>query len=161
LNGIIPMLEMIARGQLTVEQREMLHTASDSSRQLLRIVDDILDYSKLEANRLELEITTFNLRELLDGVQLLMQRSAEHKGLRMSLQLDPAVRLSVRGDPVRLRQVLGNLLVNAIKFTERGEIQLVVRRLGESSTQHQLRFEVRDTGIGIDEAQQARLFNSF
>ncbi len=161
LNGIIPMLEMIARGQLTVEQREMLQTASDSSRQLLRIVDDILDYSKLEANRLELEITTFNLRELLDGVQLLMQRSAEHKGLHMSLQLDPAVRLSVRGDPVRLRQVLGNLLVNAIKFTERGEIQLVVRRLGESSTQHQLRFEVRDTGIGIDEAQQARLFNSF
>ncbi|WP_425510964.1 ATP-binding protein [Xanthomonas chitinilytica] len=161
LNGIIPMLELIARGQLAPDQRDMLHTASDSSRQLLRIVDDILDYSKLEANRLELEITTFNLRELLDAMLQLMQRSAEHKGLRMSLQLDPAVRLSVRGDPVRLRQVLSNLVVNAIKFTERGSIQIQVRRQGETGAQHLLRFEVRDTGIGIDEQQQARLFHSF
>lgn len=161
LNGIIPMLELVAEGPLEPEQREMLNTASESSRQLFRIVDDILDYSKLEANRLELEITTFNLRELLDSMLQLMQRSAEHKGLRVSLLLDPAVRLSVRGDPVRLRQVLSNLLVNAIKFTERGSIQIRVQRLGETPTQHRLRFEVRDSGIGIDDAQQARLFNSF
>ncbi len=161
LNGIIPMLELMAQGQLDPEQRDMLHTASESSRQLFRIVDDILDYSKLEANRLELEITTFNLRELLDSMLQLMQRSAEHKGLRMSLAIDPAVRLSVRGDPVRLRQVLSNLIVNAIKFTERGEIRIQVRRLGETPTQHQLRFEVRDTGIGIEAAQQQRLFHSF
>ncbi|WP_290367086.1 histidine kinase dimerization/phospho-acceptor domain-containing protein, partial [Xanthomonas translucens] len=83
LNGIIPMLELIARGQLGTEQREMLRAATDSSLQLLHIVDDILDYSKLEANRLELEITSFNLRELLDGVLQLMQRSAEAKGLRV------------------------------------------------------------------------------
>jgi signal transduction histidine kinase/CheY-like chemotaxis protein len=161
LNGIIPMLELVAQGHLDPEQREMLNTASESSRQLFRIVDDILDYSKLEANRLELEITTFNLRELLDSMLQLMQRSAEHKGLRITLVLDPAVRLSVRGDPVRLRQVLSNLLVNAIKFTERGSIQIQVKRLGETNAQHQLRFEVRDTGIGIDATQQERLFNSF
>ncbi len=161
LNGIVPMLDMLARAPLAPDHREMLNTASASSHQLLRIVDDILDYSKLEANKLELEITAFNLRELLDGVLQLMQRPAENKGLRLSLQLDPAVRLPVRGDPVRLRQVLSNLIGNAIKFTERGSITLVVRRLGETSGQHLLRFEVRDTGIGIALDAQARLFRSF
>ncbi len=161
LNGILPMLEMVSDGTLATEQRNMLNTAIESSRQLFRIVDDILDYSKLEANRLELEITTFNLRETLEGMLLLMQRAAEHKGLRLSLHIDPAVRLPVRGDPVRLRQVMGNLLVNAIKFTERGSVQVNVKRLGETPAQHQLRFEVRDTGIGLDSAQQERLFNAF
>jgi len=161
LNGILPMLDLIARGQLGTDQRQMLATATVSSQQLLRIVDDILDYSRLEAKGLDLEITTFNLRELLEGIVQLMQRSAEAKGLAVSLELDPAVRLSVRGDPVRLRQVLGNLMVNAIKFTERGQIRLKVTRLGENASQHQLRFEVIDTGIGIDGSQQARLFQSF
>ena len=161
LNGILPMLELVAQGPLSLDQRNMLDTATDSSRQLFRIVDDILDYSKLEANRFELEITTFNLRETLDGMLRLMQRAAEHKGLRLSLHIDPAVRLSVRGDPVRLRQILGNLLVNAIKFTELGEISIHVKRLGETAAQHRLRFEVRDTGIGVDTSQQQRLFNAF
>jgi len=161
LNGIIPMLEMVAQGPLAAEQREMLNTASESARALFRIVDDILDYSKLEAQRLELEITTFNLRELLDSLLQLMQRSAEHKGLDIALVLDPAVRLAVRGDPVRLRQILSNLMVNAIKFTERGGIQVHVRRMGETNAQHLLRFEVRDTGIGIDADQQERLFSAF
>ena len=161
LNGIIPMLDLVSRGALAPDQREMLQTATASSLQLLRIVDDILDYSKLEANRLELEITTFNLRELMDGVVQLMQRAAEDKHLRLSCQLDPAVRLSVRGDPVRLRQVLGNLVGNALKFTERGGIDVSVRRLGETKAQHLLRFQVRDTGIGIAPEQQARLFRAF
>ena len=161
LNGIVPMLEMLSRAPLAPDQREMLGTATASSHQLLRIVDDILDYSKLEANKLDLEITGFNLRELLDGVLQLMYRPAENKGLRLSLQLDPAVRLPVRGDPVRLRQVLTNLVGNAIKFTERGSVTLVVRRLGETAAQHLLRFEVRDTGIGIEEDARHRLFHSF
>lgn len=161
LNGIVPMLEMLSRAPLAPDQREMLTTATASSHQLLRIVDDILDYSKLEANKLDLEITGFNLRELLDSVLQLMYRPAENKGLRLSLQLDPAVRLPVRGDPVRLRQVLTNLVGNAIKFTERGSITLVVRRLGETAAQHLLRFEVRDTGIGIEEDARHRLFHSF
>ncbi|TQU47422.1 hybrid sensor histidine kinase/response regulator, partial [Xanthomonas perforans] len=112
LNGIIPMLELISSGQLSVDQRDMLQTATGSSLQLLRIVDDILDYSKLEANKLELEITTFNLRELLDGVIQLLQRTAEGRQLRLSLDIEPSVRLLVRGDPIRLRQVLGNLIGN-------------------------------------------------
>ena len=161
LNGILPMLDLIARGQLGSDQRQMLQTAATSSQQLLRIVDDILDYSRLEARGLNLEITTFNLRELVEGLLQLMQRAADPKGLRLSLELDPAVRLSVRGDPVRLRQVLSNLLVNAIKFTERGQIRLRVLRQGETNAQHQLRFEVVDSGIGIDPSLQSRLFQSF
>jgi signal transduction histidine kinase/CheY-like chemotaxis protein/HPt (histidine-containing phosphotransfer) domain-containing protein len=161
LNGILPMLDLIAGGQLGNDQRQMLQTATVSSQQLLRIVDDILDYSRLEAKGLDLEITTFNLRELLEGLVQLMQRTADPKALKLSLELDPAVRLSVRGDPVRLRQVLGNLLVNAIKFTERGQIRVRVQRQGETSAQHQLRFEVIDSGIGIDAALQSRLFQSF
>jgi signal transduction histidine kinase/CheY-like chemotaxis protein len=161
LNGIIPMLDLVSRGALAPDQREMLQTATASSLQLLRIVDDILDYSKLEADKLELEITTFNLRELMDGVVQLMQRAAEDKHLRLDIAIDPAVRLSVRGDPVRLRQVLGNLIGNALKFTERGGIDVSVRRLGETKAQHLLRFQVRDSGIGIAPEQQARLFRAF
>jgi CheY-like chemotaxis protein len=161
LNGIVPMLDLLSRAALPPDQRDMLNTASASSQQLLRIVDDILDYSKLEANKLELEITGFNLREVLDGVLQLMQRPAENKNIRLNLQLDPAVRLPVRGDPVRMRQVLSNLIGNAVKFTERGAVTVNVRRLGETTAQHLLRFEVRDTGIGIDAEAQTRLFHSF
>ena len=161
LNGIVPMLDLLSRAALPPDQRDMLNTASASSQQLLHIVDDILDYSKLEANKLELEVTGFNLREVLDGVLQLMQRPAENKNLKLTLKLDPAVRLPVRGDPVRMRQVLSNLIGNAVKFTERGSITVNVRRLGETASQHLLRFEVRDTGIGIDSEAQTRLFNSF
>jgi CheY-like chemotaxis protein/two-component sensor histidine kinase len=128
---------------------------------LLRIVDDILDYSKLEADRLELEATNFNLRELLENVIRLMDRPAESKGLRLYLHLDPGVRLPVRGDPVRLRQVLTNLISNAVKFTEKGSVSVHVQRLGETAAQHQLRIEVRDTGIGIPAEAMERLFSAF
>ncbi len=161
LNGIIPMLDLLSNTRLQLEQQEFLKTASASAQQLLRIVDDILDYSKLEANRLELETTGFNLRELMQSVLTLMQRPAEAKGLHMTLQIDAAVRLPVRGDPVRLRQILSNLLSNAIKFTEHGTITMHVRRMGESGNQHQLRFEVQDTGIGIDAATRDKLFRPF
>jgi signal transduction histidine kinase/CheY-like chemotaxis protein len=161
LNGIVPMLDLLLTTRLQPDQHELVRTAYGSSQQLLRIVDDILDYSKLEADKLELETTPFNLRELLEGVLQLMERAAESKGLRLHLHIDPAVRLPVRGDPVRLRQILGNLVGNAVKFTDRGSVSIQVRRIGESTTQHRLRFEVRDTGIGIDPAAQERLFNAF
>src|SRR5690606_18761589 len=103
----------------------------------------------------------FNLREVVESVLQLLERPAQSKGLRMHMQLDPGVRLPVRGDPVRMRQVLGNLVSNAVKFTDRGSVTLSVRRLGETATQHQLRFEVRDTGVGISQAAQGRLFQAF
>jgi len=161
LNGIVPMLDLLQHARLAPDHHELVRTALASSHQLLRIVDDILDYSKLEADRLELETTSFNLRELLETVIQLMERAADSKGLRLNLQIDPAVRLPVRGDPVRLRQVLGNLLSNAVKFTDRGTVSVSVRRVGETAAQHQLHFEVRDTGIGIPEEAQKRLFHAF
>lgn len=161
LNGIIPMLDLLSNSRMALDQQEILRTATASAQQLLRIVDDILDYSKLEADRLELETTGFNLRELLQSVITLMERPAEAKGLHLLLNIDPSVRLPVRGDPVRLRQILSNLLSNAIKFTERGTVSISVKRLGETVAQHQLRFEVQDTGIGIDAAGREKLFQPF
>ncbi|HRO27046.1 MAG TPA: ATP-binding protein, partial [Luteimonas sp.] len=161
LNGIVPMLDLLMHARLAPDHGELVRTAYLSSQQMLRIVDDILDYSKLEADKLDLETTTFNLREMLESVLQLMERPAQSKGLRLHMQIEPGVRLPVRGDPVRLRQVLGNLVSNAVKFTERGSITCTLRKLGETPAQHQLRFEVRDTGIGISQAAQSRLFQAF
>ena len=161
LNGIVPMLDLLQHSRMQPDQQELVKTATASAQQLLRIVDDILDYSKLEADKLDLETTTFNLRELMESVITLMERPAEAKGLRLQVNIEQGVRLPVRGDPVRLRQILSNLISNAVKFTERGSVTLSVRRLRETAAQHQLRFEVRDTGIGIEPAAQERLFQAF
>src|SRR5690606_2617305 len=161
LNGIIPLLDILLGSPLKDDQREYVRTAFQSARQLLRIVDDILDYSKLDANKLTLETVGLNLRELLDAVMRLMEKQAEAKSLSLKMEIDPSVRLAVRGDPVRMRQVLTNLLSNAVKFTERGRIDLKVNRLGETHDSHQLRFEVHDTGIGLSEAARTRLFQPF
>jgi signal transduction histidine kinase/CheY-like chemotaxis protein/HPt (histidine-containing phosphotransfer) domain-containing protein len=161
LNGILPILDMLLASRLSSEHQELLRTAHGSAKQMLRIVDDILDYSKLEANKVDLETTSFNLRELLESVVRLLVKQAESKGLLLNLEIEPNVRLAVRGDPTRLRQVLSNLLSNAIKFTERGRVTLRVRRLGEQRQHHQLRFEVIDTGIGIPVEKQAQLFKPF
>lgn len=161
LNGIIPMLDLLASSDLKPDQRELLRTAFGSARALLRIVDDILDYSKLEANKLELETVSLNLKDLLGSVIRLMEKPAENKGIKLRLDIDPKVRLAVRGDPTRLRQVLTNLVSNAVKFTERGSVQVAVSSVGRTATHHQLRFEVRDTGIGISAQEQAKLFEAF
>jgi signal transduction histidine kinase/DNA-binding response OmpR family regulator/HPt (histidine-containing phosphotransfer) domain-containing protein len=161
LNGIIPMLELLMNSKLPPDQHDFLRTAYTSARQMLRIVDDILDFSKLEANKLQLETTSFNLRDLLDSIIRLMEKPAETKGLRLLLQIDPSVRLALRGDPVRLRQIITNLISNALKFTERGSVSLVVSRKGETRTQHELRFEVKDTGIGIAKDAAKSLFAAF
>jgi signal transduction histidine kinase/DNA-binding response OmpR family regulator len=161
LNGIIPLLDILLTSPLGPDQRDYVQTAFGSARQLLRIVDDILDYSKLEASKLELETVGLNLREVLEGVQRLMEKPAEAKQISLDLAIDPAVRLAVRGDPVRLRQVLTNLVSNAVKFTERGGVTLSVSRRGESRTHHDLRFEVRDSGCGIAPDAASKLFKPF
>ena len=161
LNGIIPMLDLLQSSKLALDQREMLNTALLSSRQLLRIVDDILDYSKLEANRLQLETVNITLRELLDSVIRLLERQAQAKGLRLALQVEQDVRPTFRGDPLRLRQIITNLVSNALKFTERGSISVHVSRVGETRSHHQLRFEVRDSGVGISQEAASKLFSAF
>jgi len=161
LNGILPVLDMLLSARLTPEQGDLLRTAHGSAKAMLRIVDDILDYSKLEANKVELETTAFNLRELAESVVRLMSKQAETKGLLLHLEIDPAVRLPVRGDPTRLRQVLTNLVSNAIKFTDRGRVTLRILKHGEDRMHHPLRFEVVDTGIGIAPQNLPQLFIAF
>lgn len=161
LNGVIPLLDLMLSTPLNADQRDYIGTAYNSARQLLRIVDDILDYSKLDANKLQLENVGINLRELCSGVLRLLEKSAEAKGLSLTLEIDPDVRLAMRGDPVRLRQILTNLVSNAIKFTERGGVTMHVRRTGETRTQNLLRFEVADTGIGIAPDAAQNLFQPF
>ena len=161
LNGVLPLLELVLSTPLAPDQRDYLSTAYASARELLRIVDAILDYSKLDAERLELEITGLNLRELVSAVAQLMQRNAEAKGLKLSVTIDPNVRLAVRGDPVRLRQVLTNLVSNAIKFTERGGVHIQVSKRAETRDHHEIVFAVRDSGIGIAADVAAKLFRPF
>ncbi len=161
LNGIIPLLDILLSTRLADDQREYLNTAYTSARQLLSIVDDILDYSKIEANKVELEQVGLNIKEIVDSVTRLMVKNAEAKNLKFSATIDPNVRLAMRGDPVRLRQVLTNLVSNAIKFTERGAVAIEVKKRSDTRTHSELLFTVRDTGIGITAEQQSRLFQPF
>jgi signal transduction histidine kinase/CheY-like chemotaxis protein/HPt (histidine-containing phosphotransfer) domain-containing protein len=161
LNGIIPLLDILLSTKLTEDQRDYLTTAYQSAQQLLSIVDDILDYSKIEANRLELESVGVNVKEIIDSVTRLMAKPAESKGLRLSAHIDPNVRLAMRGDPVRLRQILTNLVSNAIKFTEQGNVSIEVKKRTETRTHTEFLFSITDTGIGLSPEEQGRLFKPF
>ncbi|MCR6701871.1 MAG: ATP-binding protein [Dokdonella sp.] len=161
LNGILPLLDLVLSTPLPPDQRDYLATAHDSAHELLRIVDDILDYSKLEANKLELETVGFDLRELVDSVARLMDRAAGARGLRLTTAIDPSLRPILRGDPARLRQVLTNLVSNAIKFTENGRVAVQISRRNETGTGYWITFAVRDTGIGIAPEIAERLFQPF
>ena len=161
LNGILPLLDIVLGTDLSPVQREYLLTANGSAKELLRIVDDILDYSKAEAGKLDLESVSMNIREVLDGVKRLLEKPAEAKGLAMRAVVDADVRAVVRGDPVRVRQILTNLISNAIKFTQRGGVSVRVSRRNDTTSQHELLFAVRDTGIGLAPDAAARLFQPF
>ncbi len=161
LNGILPLLDIVLGTDLTPVQREYLVTANASAQELLRIVDDILDYSKAEAGKLDLECVTINIRDLVDSVRRLLLKPAEAKGLTVRAVVDADVRPSVRGDPMRVRQILTNLMSNAIKFTQRGGVSVRVSRRGDTATHHELLFAVRDTGIGLAPEAAARLFQPF
>jgi signal transduction histidine kinase/CheY-like chemotaxis protein/HPt (histidine-containing phosphotransfer) domain-containing protein len=161
LNGIIPLLDILMSSQLGPDQKDYLQTAYKSACELLRIVDDILDYSKIEASKLVLESVALNLRETLDSVKRLLDKNAEAKHLRFSVNIDPGVRLLVRGDPVRLRQVLTNLVSNAIKFTPRGAVIVQVGKRSETRTHSEIMFVVKDSGVGIAPEAAAKLFQPF
>ncbi len=161
LNGIVPLIDVVLSSSLNTDQRQCLETAYASAQQLVSIVDDILDYSKIEANRLELESVSINLRELVDSVAQLMAHPAQAKGVSLSVRFDPNLRPIHRGDPVRLRQLLTNLVSNAVKFTERGSVTVQIGRRGETATHTQILFAIVDTGPGIDPEAQKRLFQPF
>jgi PAS domain S-box-containing protein len=161
MNGIIGMIELILGTDLTVEQREYVDTAGVSADLLLRLINDILDLSKIEAGRLELGSIRFDLRQELDETVRGFATSAHRKGLEMALHVAPGIPPAFQGDPARLRQVLMNLIDNAVKFTAAGEVVVRVREEGNDGQKVVLHFTVTDTGIGIPAEEKEKIFAAF
>jgi signal transduction histidine kinase/CheY-like chemotaxis protein len=161
LNGIVPILEMLRESELNAEQTEFVTTALNSSHHLLNLINDILDYSKIEAGKLELESIEININELIESVISLMTKSAERRHLRLKNKISANVPQQVRGDPFRLRQILTNLVGNAIKFTEHGSVSVEVSRHATSPKEVAMLFAVRDTGIGMSQDAVGQLFQLF
>ncbi len=161
MNGVIGMTGLLLDTPLTAEQREYAETIRTSGDALLTIINDILDFSKIESGNLDLEEQPFDLRVCVeDALDLLASRAAE-KGLDLAYLIDDGVPSTLVGDVTRLRQVLVNLVGNAIKFTETGEVVVSVAAGAAANTRHEVRFAVRDTGIGIPPDRMDRLFKSF
>lgn len=161
LNGIVGMLELLATTQLDPGQQRYLRCAQTSVDCLLSLINDVLDFSKIEAGRIELDPTDFNLRMLLEDVAEMVAAKAHSKGLEICCDLPIDLPLFVHGDNERLRQVLLNLVSNAVKFTQQGQVVLRVRVCPTAGLPLRMRFEVSDTGIGIPEDRRDRLFKLF
>jgi len=161
MNAVLGMTELALGTRLSAEQREYLTAAQESGRSLMTLIDDILDFSKIEARKLDLELVPFNLRDTVENTLKLLAVRASQKGLELVSAIPPSVADRLRGDPGRLRQVLLNLVGNAVKFTERGEV--VVRVDVEASDENSVRlhFLVSDTGIGIPRSKQEMIFQAF
>ena len=160
MNGVIGMTELLLDTPLSETQREFVDSVNRCGDALVTIINDILDFSKIEAGKLELEVIDFDLRQVVEDVVEFFAPRAETKGLELMGWIEEAVP-EVRGDPHRLRQILTNLLSNAFKFTEEGEVVVEVALKGEKDRASQLQFSVRDTGIGIAPENRSRLFQSF
>ncbi|MBI3056079.1 MAG: response regulator [Betaproteobacteria bacterium] len=161
LNAIIGMNDLLCNTTLNAEQSEMAGTMHGASRIMLSLIEDVLDFSKIEAGKITIESTDFDLHALLHSTLAIFSRQAAQKGLKLGVFVMPDVTHAVRGDAHHLRQVLVNLIGNAVKFTEQGEVRLAVSALTESQQSARLRFAVRDTGIGIPQAEHQRIFESF
>ena len=161
LNGVIGFTRQMLKTHLSNSQTDYLQTIERSANNLLSIINDILDFSKLEAGKLALENIPFEFQASLEEVVNLQATNAHEKGLELTLKIDPKVPAGVVGDPLRIQQILTNLVGNSIKFTERGNIDISVELRSQSEDNIELQFMVRDTGIGISERQQAQLFQAF
>jgi two-component system sensor histidine kinase/response regulator len=161
LNAVLGMAHLTLNTELTRQQRNYVGKMQQSGRHLLAIVNDVLDFSKIEAGEIGIEATEFSLEDVLTTVNDIISERVNAKGLELIFDLPADAARRLIGDPLRVGQVLINLANNAVKFTAEGEVELSVRPVEETDTHVALRFAVRDTGIGMDEAQRARLFQSF
>lgn len=161
MNAVIGMSHLALATELTARQRDYIEKIQRSGQHLLGLINDILDFSKIEAGKLEVEVVDFDLHGMLDNVANLIGEKCSGKGLELMFDVDSHLPPDLRGDPLRLGQILVNYANNAVKFTEEGEIIVRVREAARDPEGMLLRFEVKDTGIGLTEEQQARLFRSF
>src|SRR5256886_1163367 len=161
MNAVLGFVELVLDTDLGVEQRRALELVRSSSEALLTILNDILDYSKIEAEHLELETISFDLPKVVHATATLLAVRAREKHLELTVDVPPDVPHLVRGDPTRVRQVLMNLIGNAIKFTERGEVDVSASAVRRDRDQATVQFRVRDTGTGISEQQLATIFQEF
>jgi two-component system sensor histidine kinase/response regulator len=161
MNAIIGMTHLIGRGEVSPRQREQLGKVDDAAQHLLSLINDILDFSKIEAGKLNIEQADFEMERVLDKVESQLAERAEVKGLELLTDIDPSLPQVLNGDALRIGQILLNFGSNAIKFTEHGHLLLRIRAEGREHNKLRVRFEMRDTGIGITPAQQARLFQAF
>ena len=161
MNGVLGMLDLLSETDMTATQRDWVETAHKSATALLDIINDILDLSKVEAGKLELHSVDFNLIDLIEDICVLLAKQAHSKNVELNCSLPSNMSSRWRGDPIRLRQVLTNLVGNAVKFTEQGEVLITVTQSTTNNDNHVLRFEIKDTGIGIPYDVQIQLFQPF
>lgn len=161
LNGILGFSELLARTNLSNQQVEYLATIHKSSEDLLKILNDILDLSKIDAGKLIVERIRMNLRDILEEVIIMLAPEAYQKGIELNYLIYSDVPLQIMSDPLRLKQVLINLISNAIKFTPQGSINIRISTINQTQQHCSIRFEVQDTGIGMDESQVAKVFTAF
>ncbi|MFM9888156.1 MAG: ATP-binding protein [Burkholderiales bacterium] len=161
MNGVLGIAELLLDSDLDERQRKLAETIQSSGVTLLGVINDILDFSKIEAGRIDLASVAFAVRDVIQSVTDMFTESARAMGVALNANVGPAVPEVVKGDPLRLRQVLINLVGNALKFTERGAITISVTRTGGNESMAELRFAVRDTGIGIPANKQHDIFQAF
>ena len=161
MNAIIGMSQLALMTELTPKQHDYIGKVEASALSLLRIINDILDFSKIEAGKMSIESVDFNLEEVLESLSNLVTLEAEGKGIEILFSIESGTPISLIGDPLRLGQILSNLVSNAIKFTENGEIIISVNVISKEEVKAKLKFSVKDTGIGLSKEQAGRLFQSF
>ncbi|MBI5946240.1 MAG: PAS domain S-box protein [Chloroflexi bacterium] len=161
MNGVIGMTGLLLDTDLTTEQRDYAGIIRSSGESLLSVINDILDFSKVEARKLELELLDFDLKEVLKDTVGIFSLQVQEKGLRLSLTIEPDVACLLRGDPGRLRQIIVNLIGNAVKFTPQGTVSVQVKKEAETEKETTLRFSIKDSGIGIPPNRISSLFTPF
>lgn len=161
LNGVIGFIQLLSETKTTKEQAEFIEDALMSSEMLLNIINEILDFSKIEAEKLNIDEVSFDVRNIVEDITLIATTTAEKKGVEVNALICSDIPEKVIGDPVRIKQILNNLVNNAVKFTKEGEIVIHVKQLWEDSDNSVLSFKVRDTGIGIEQDKLNQIFEAF